>query len=294
MVKLEKITPHTVVDITTQRTTRSCILGGISLGKYSVAVDSGNSLEVGTELRKELKTYFNLPVKFLFLTHTHNDHRNGRDAFKDTTLIINQKCKDNMPKSIRLSKWNAEIFGEKLILEEGELSVEFHHVGGHSVGFSIAYFPSEKVLFAGDLFIVGSVNLGLPFMGFYQNKPKRTGNPEEYLSAFEKFKSMDVDVIVPGHGDLVFNPKEYLDEQTSFFNDLKSFIISALDEGKNVEEKELPRLEPIAKAYTTAESSTKRSRSLQFLKNYLNWIKISFYNYYSGKFDQLGGNDSIV
>lgn len=113
-------------------------------------------------------------------------------------------------------------------------------------------------------------------MSFYQNKPRRTGNPEEYLAAFNKFKSMEIEVIVPGHGDLILNPQEYLDGQISFYNSLKSFFITVIDEGKSLEEIELPKLEPIEQAYKTAESRSQRSRNLRFLENYLNQLKKKF------------------
>ena len=280
MVKLESITEHVAVDITTQRESRSCVLSGIALDDYLIAVDSGHSLDVGMALRQKLEKFFQKPVKFLFLSHTHNDHREGRDAFKDTTLIVNHKCLDNMPKRIRLGKWSKEVFSEQFVLNEGHVDVEFHHVGGHSVGHSVVYFPSEKVLFGCDLFIVRSINFGLPFMGFYQNKPKKTGNPEEYLSAYRKFKSMDIEIIVPGHGDLVTNPQKYLDEQISFFKSLKKHFVSAIREGKKLDEIKLLRFGPIEQAYATAESRRQRSMNLRFLENYLQHLKASFYNYY--------------
>jgi len=287
MSKLERISDHVVIDKETQYESRSCILGGISLSKYSIAIDSGDSLKVGIGLRKELEACFKMPVKYLFLTHTHNDHRNGREAFKDLTLIASQKCIDNMPKKVSFNNWKKEFFNQELIVQEDNLTLEFHHVGGHSVGSSIAYFSVEKVLFAGDLFITNPVNFGLPFMGFYQNKPKRTGNPEEYLAAFDKFKKMKIDVIVPGHGRVILNPQEYLDEQITFYNALKDFFNSAIEEGKGLDEIELPRLEPIEAAHKDAESRKQRSNALRFLENYLNWIKTSFYNYYSGKFFEI-------
>jgi len=290
MSSLEEISNHIVVDKKTQYESRSCVLGGISLGKYSIAIDSGDSLEAGTGLRKGLESYFKVPVKYLFLTHTHNDHRGGRDAFNDLTLIASNKCIDNMPKRISFSKWKKELFDQELIIQEDKLSVEFHLVGGHSIGFSIAYFPNERILFAGDLFITEPINFGLPFMGFYQNNPKRTGNPEEYLAAFEKFKLMKIDIIVPGHGELILNPRKYLDEQSSFYKSLKSFFVTEIEEGKELEEIKMPVLKPFERAHEIIESKTKKSQALRFLDNYFNWIKKSFYNYYSGEFEKLGNS----
>ncbi|MCG3225393.1 MAG: MBL fold metallo-hydrolase [Candidatus Heimdallarchaeota archaeon] len=287
MVKLESITKNVVVGTMIDSGTRSCVLGGITLENFSIAIESGDSLEVGKGLRKELESYFNQPVKYLFLTHAHSDHRKGMGAFDDITLIASQQCIENMPKSISFKKWSLETFEDKFILDENGKSVEFYRIGGHSIGSSVAYFPSEKVLFAGDLFFTEPLNFGLPFMGFYQSKPRRTGNPEECLEAFDKFKKMDIVTIVPGHGDVIHNPQEYLDDQISFYNSLKSLFVSAIEDGKNLEKIELPRLKPIERAYEIIETKTKKSHALRFLDNYLNWIKKSFHNYYSGKFDKL-------
>ncbi|MGC9781016.1 MAG: MBL fold metallo-hydrolase [Candidatus Heimdallarchaeota archaeon] len=287
MVKLEKISDHIVIDTETQSMSRSSIIGGISLGKYSIAIESGSTLEIGMDLKLKLRDFFNLPVKYLFLTHTHNDHRGGMDAFSDETLIMSEKCKENMPKRIRLSKFSLEAFEEKHIIQENELSMEFLKVAGHSIGSSVAYFPSEKVLFAGDLFITEPINFGLPFMSFYQNKPKRTGNPEEYFAAFELFKSMDIDVIVPGHGQIINNPQEYLDKQTAFFNGLKTHFVAEIKRGNNLEEIEMPSMELIVHAYKITESRKPKSKHVRFLDHYLEVLKTSFYNYYSGIFHNL-------
>jgi len=36
-------------------------------------------------------------------------------------------------------------------------------------------------------------------MSFYLDKPKKTGNPEEYLTAFKTFLKIDLEVLVPGN-----------------------------------------------------------------------------------------------
>jgi glyoxylase-like metal-dependent hydrolase (beta-lactamase superfamily II) len=203
------------------------------------------------------------------------------DAFQDTTLVASQKCIENMPRNVRLSKWSVESFDEKLVLNEGGISAEFHLVAGHSVGSSIAYVPEEKVLFGGDLFFESSANFGLPCLHFYQNRPKKTGNPDECIAAYEKTRRMGVEIIVPGHGSVVSSAQDFLRFQISFFESLKSFIITAVKEGKSLEEIQLPRLEPIEQAYVKAESQPQRSRALRWLDHYLELLKLSFYNHYT-------------
>ena len=193
---------------------------------------------------------------------------------------------ENMPKNMSFKKWSPEIFEEKYTLVENEQKVEFYHVAGHTIGSSVAYYPSEKVLFAGDIFIAEPINFGLPFMGFYQNKPRKTGNPEEYLAAFARFKKMDINAIVPGHGDIIKNPQEYLDERITFFQSMKSLFVEAIKEGKDWEQVELRGLKPIERAFELVENEKPRYKARKFIDNYLHWIKKSFYNYYSGKLDE--------
>ena len=58
---------------------------------------------------------------------------------------MSQRCRDNMPKSVKLSKFTIETFEDIFILEENDFSVEFIRIGGHSYGFSVAYFPSQAI-----------------------------------------------------------------------------------------------------------------------------------------------------
>jgi cyclase len=256
-------------------------MGGISLGSYVIAIDSGCSYEIGTTLRRELEAFFALPVKHLFLTHTHTDHRKGMDAFTDTALIASRKCIENMPKNETLGKWSVKLFDVELALDDVDLSAEFHLVSGHSVGSSVVYVPDERVVFGGDLFISGSVNFGLPVMHFYQNRPRRTGNPDEYIVAYEKIREWKVETIVPGHGDIINNAHDYLDDQISFFEEVRSYFISSIDEGKSLEDIDLSIFEPIRQAYVDAGARARKSHSVRWLDRYLELLKKSFYNHYS-------------
>ena len=280
MSNFEKLTEHTSFDTKTQMTTRSCTLGAISLDKYSIAIDTGNPVNIGIKVRKDLEEHVKLPVYYLFLTHAHSDHRGGMDAYKDTKLLISKKCKENMPKNTRFSGWNIETFDDKFIIQEEGIRVEFYHMGGHSLGSSVAYVPKEGVLFAGDLFFTEPINLGLPFLGIYQTSPKKTGNPEECLAAFSFFKSLNLDYIVPGHGDVVSNPQEYLEEQIEFYNTIKEFMIAEIKKGKTLEEIQLPRVGLIEKAYQSIETKPDKYKARKFMVTIQNWLVKAFYNHY--------------
>jgi hypothetical protein len=41
MVDFEQVTSHVVADANTQRVTRSCVIEGVSVGSYTIAIDSG-------------------------------------------------------------------------------------------------------------------------------------------------------------------------------------------------------------------------------------------------------------
>ena len=63
MINLESITKHVAVATMIDSGTRSCVLGGISFGNFSMAIETGSTIEVGGEFRKKLESHFSLPVK---------------------------------------------------------------------------------------------------------------------------------------------------------------------------------------------------------------------------------------
>ncbi|MFX0051001.1 MAG: MBL fold metallo-hydrolase [Candidatus Hodarchaeota archaeon] len=168
MIKLEAVTSRTVAH--TSGIKRSGNFGGIALNNFSIAIDATSTVDLGKAFRKQLEAKFDLPVNYLFLTHTHTDHRNGLKAFNDIPLIASENCIKNMPKSQRISDFTINSFKDYSSVKDEALEIRFHYIGGHTIGSSIAYFPAEKVLFSGDLIFHGGFNFNIPFLTFYQNK----------------------------------------------------------------------------------------------------------------------------
>lgn len=80
-------------------------------------------------------------------------------------------------------------FDGRLDVEVGGRSVELIEVGpAHTRGDTIAYCPDAKVVYTGDILFIG----GAPIVW--------AGPLENWIAACDLIASLDVDVIVPGHG----------------------------------------------------------------------------------------------
>ncbi|MFX0113295.1 MAG: MBL fold metallo-hydrolase [Candidatus Hodarchaeota archaeon] len=215
--------------------------GAIALNNYSIAIDSTYFPSTGRLLKQCIQSELGLPIMFVFLTHYHGDHYFGLAPFKgQATIISSRKTMLNLldVKKTRMNQindWkkqdpdNAEAINEidfsllpsigfdsRLEIRDDDLIVEFYHAGGHTSGSSYAYFPYEKVVFAGDLI-------------FAKNWPYAadpTCNPEEWITALETIYSLNFEYLVPGHGPIV--DKCEIKKHISFFKELKDEIKSLI------------------------------------------------------------------
>jgi len=100
------------------------------------------------------------------------------------------------------------VFTDKLDIDLGNRSAQVKHLGrGNTPGDAIVYLPKEKILIAGDLLVH-------PIPYTYD------GYPAEWSQTLEKMAQLDVEVIVPGHGQ-VLHGKAYLNLVTDL---LKSSV----------------------------------------------------------------------
>ena len=248
-----------------------------------MVIDSGRSVEIASKFRKEVEKYFSKPVKYLFLTHTHSDHRNGMEAYKDINLIMSSKLVKNLPSTVRINKFIIIEFQKEYTIEDNDQKIELFHIGGHTIGSSCLYYQNEKTLFSGDVLFLGDVNYNIPFLGFYQNKPKLTGNPDESIEALRFFLNLDLETLIPGHGAVQKNPKNTIEKQLNFLLVLKRHFIDKIVNNIPLSECNLPKTDLIQQAFDRIDSFPikEQNREKKWLENYLNWLRKSFYNYYA-------------
>ena len=85
------------------------------------------------------------------------------------------------------------------VLACGAYAFEVIHTPGHHPGHISLYERKEKILFVGDM-----VGMEVPFY------TPSSGGVEGYLASMEKYRALEIDLIVPSHGDLIENAGEVI------------------------------------------------------------------------------------
>ena len=87
------------------------IAGGIALNNFIVVFDPTMFPTTAKLLRQKLEQKFNLPSKFICVSHYHSDHAFGLAAFKDITVISSTNYVENVEKR-KETEWRPEDFEE--------------------------------------------------------------------------------------------------------------------------------------------------------------------------------------
>lgn len=101
---------------------------------------------------------------------------------------------------------------EKMDLSGNEKSVQLIAMGPcHTPGDLVMYLPEDKILFAGDIL----------FNGFHPYLPD--GNLDAWKSKLREVQTMDIDRILPGHGEIA--GKEMIADLLDYMEDLESLVL---------------------------------------------------------------------
>jgi hydroxyacylglutathione hydrolase len=141
-------------------------------------------------------------IDVVIVTHCHPDHIEGVKTFLGTSTWVAIPSME-----MRFIKEVAPHYGEPLgvphfepdiLLQEGDMNIggltfQVIHAPGHSPGSICLYWPEKKVLFTGDVvFSQGVGRTDLP-----------GGNGEDLKASIRKLSRLEVDHILPGHGDVI-------------------------------------------------------------------------------------------
>lgn len=190
-----------------------------------IATDPINA-DAAKWLKAEIKTRFNLPIKYVIYSHDHADHVSGGEEWTDTAIVIaHTNAKETIVGEKRSTAVPHVTFSDRMELELGGTVVELIYVGrNHSNSSVVLRFPREKLVFAVDFIPVRT----MAWRDF----------PDAYLidwiESLKKVEAMEFDTLAPGHGPLG-NKQSVLAFRT-YMEDLHTQVLAAVRAGKSVEE----------------------------------------------------------
>ena len=219
---------------------RGCNPGFVTTKEGIVMIDSPQNPSDAMKWREQMKGKGE--VRYLINTEPHGDHVTGNFFFPGTVIahqgtrdalssfdlnMVMERMKVIDPEGLPLMegyslKKPSITFSERLFLYLGEHTFEAIHLPGHTASEVAVHIPEERVVFTGD-------NIFYKVQAFLHQ-----GYPEKWLESLKKIGELDVDVIVPGHGEVC--DKSYLSEQASFIEEWVEAVRQAIKQGLSKEE----------------------------------------------------------
>ncbi len=229
---------------------------GVIIGDDSVMViDTTATPLMAQALIKHIRAVTDLPIKYVVLSHYHAVRVLGASAYfkegaqqiiasRGTSELIAERGAQDMQSEIerfpRLFagvesvpglSWPTMVFEKEMTIFMGKLEVRLAHIGmGHTKGDTIAWIPSQKICFSGDLVEYGAA----AYTGDAQL--------EEWPVTLEALRALGAEKLVPGRGPALVDPQQ-VNEGIDYTRD---FVTTLLDSAK----------EAVAAQMTLAEAMT--------------------------------------
>jgi len=165
--------------------------------KGILIVDTGLNVTEGDRLLREIRKISPLPVLYVINTHYHPDHQGGNSAVGPRATVVStdftrERTLAMMQSEPQFHFAPAELtFQQKLTIHLDPYSVEIYFPGkAHTSGDALVYFPQQRAISMGDLFL----NRSSPAMD--------QGSAENWIKALDQVLARPLEKVVPGHFEL--------------------------------------------------------------------------------------------
>lgn len=195
---------------------------GVIIGEDSVMViDTTATPIMAQALIAHIRSVTDLPIKYVVLSHYHAVRVLGASAYMAEgaqqiiasrgtyELIVERGAQDMQSEIERFPRlfagvesvpglsWPTLVFDTSMTIYMGALEVRLMHIGmGHTKGDTIAWIPSQKICFSGDLVEYGAA----AYTGDAQL--------EEWPATLDALRALGADKLVPGRGPALMDPQQ--------------------------------------------------------------------------------------
>jgi glyoxylase-like metal-dependent hydrolase (beta-lactamase superfamily II) len=180
-------------------------------------------------IKEELEQRYDVPVRYVVLSHDHMSHICGTAAFTDTAVTIgHKKLRPHLLREGRVAAIPSISFEESLDIDVGGVKIVLYYFGPtHSDNLIVTHIPQDGVLFAPDL--ARPANL-LPLPDFRDLDVDNTIKVLGILSRLE-----NVDIVVPGHFSPTTN-QDYFVKFRAYLQAMRERVLGYMVEERPLEE----------------------------------------------------------
>jgi glyoxylase-like metal-dependent hydrolase (beta-lactamase superfamily II) len=202
--------------------------GAFILTDEGIIVIDGHYCDSGTAqwFKSELDSRYDVPVRYVILSHDHQDHNCHTGIFSDTAVGIGHaNIIPHLVGEHRNSIIPSITFEEEMDLRLGDVNLRLLYFGPtHSDNLIQVHIPEERVLIAVDS--AKGRNLFPDFRDMDVNNQLRV---MRILANLE-----DVDVVLPGHGPVT--TQEAFTDYHDYLLALKENVLGHMRDGRTLQE----------------------------------------------------------
>jgi cyclase len=151
------------------------------------------------ELMGLIKSVSDKPIKYLIVTHHHQDHTGNNQRFLDAgvPVVATENLKNDLvtyTASPKPASPSVTYPGAEYTIHLGGETVELHHFGrAHTSGDTVVYFPAQKVVCVSDVVTTGKTAPLIDYPG--------GGSALDWSNVLAGILKLDFDAAIPGNGD---------------------------------------------------------------------------------------------
>ncbi len=156
-----------------------------------LVVDTGANQTEASKLLAAIRKISQAPIRYVINTHYHPDHSGGDPAIASggtifSTDFTREKVASMNKEKLAHQSWIT--FPGAITIHLGGHEVRIYHPGpAHTLGDVVVYFPDQRALATGDLFLTNSC----PAMD--------EGDLDNWIAALDHMLTLPIEHAVPGH-----------------------------------------------------------------------------------------------
>lgn len=151
-------------------------------------------------------------IRWIIVTHTHVDHWPGVTGLRERTGA-EVKAFDSRDGLVV----DASLTDGDTVTGAG-FTLRVVHTPGHASNHLCYLLEEERLLFSGDHIMDGSTVVISP----------PDGDMAQYLDSLSKVRALDVAAIAPGHGELITDPSQRIDDYVSHRREREAQVVETV------------------------------------------------------------------